>query len=116
MIERRRMRIELTIIAVLLVFASKGASQGEPRSKPSFGVAVSAEHAKFKLGAPVPVRLVMKNTTGHDLRFDVMYVVCPPLINAHVTVRQVQVQLYDSVGKPVPLTIYGAVVQGRSGA
>jgi hypothetical protein len=58
----------------------------------------------------------MTNTSDHDLHLSLMYVMCPPLINAYVTVRQVQVQLYDDEGNPVPLTVYGAVVQGRNRA
>ena len=41
---------------------------------------------------------------------------CRPLINVPVTVRQVQLQLYDSQGKMVPLTLYGKVAQGTSDA
>ena len=101
---------------MLLVLAKAGACQDVPRSKPSFAIEVGAERAEFNPGASVPVKLTMTNTSDHDLRFSVMVVQCRPLINVPVTVRQVQVQLYDGEGNPVPLTVYGKVVQGRSGA
>ncbi len=100
---------------MLLVFTRAGASQDEPRSKPSFAVAVSAAHVEFEPGAPIPVKLTMTNTSDRDLTFSVTGVQCPPLINEWVTMRQVQVLLYDSEGNLVPLTRYGAAVQGRTG-
>ncbi|HWB86848.1 MAG TPA: hypothetical protein VG675_22070 [Bryobacteraceae bacterium] len=107
---------KLAAIAMLIAFPGLGLTQDEARSKPSVSVALSARPTQVKLGGPAPVKLTMTNTSDHDLHLSVMYVMCPPLINAYVTVRQMQVQLYDDEGNPVPLTVYGTVVQGRSGA
>lgn len=111
------MRIErkLAMISMLLAFARAGASQDEPRFQPSFAVTLTAQHVQFKAGAPVPVKLSMTNTSDHDLRFDVMVIQCKPLNYVPVTVRQVQVELYDSKGTPVPLTLYGKAVRGQVG-
>ncbi len=100
----------------MLVFPGTGLTQDEARAKASVSVALSTRPGQVKLGAPAPVKLTMTNTSDHDLRFSVHYVMCPPLINSYVTVRQVRIQLSDEEGNPVPLTVYGAVVQGRSGA
>lgn len=64
----------------------------------------------------MPVKLTMTNTSDRDLRYTVFSQWCPPPIE-HLSgrVRQMQVLLYDCEGNLVPLTQYGAAVQGRSG-
>jgi hypothetical protein len=110
------MNRSLLLISMLLVFTRAGVSQDEPRSKPQFAVGASAAHVEFKSGAPIPVKLTMTNTSDRDLHYTVFAKGCPPPINyLSVTMRQVQALLYDSEGNLVPLTPYGAAVQGRTG-
>jgi hypothetical protein len=104
-----------SVISTLLVLVGLADAQGIPAVKPSFSVATSATRAEVKIGTPIVLKLTMTNISDHDLRFSVRVLQCPPLISRWVEVRQVQVQLYDSEGNPVPLTLYGGVVQGRSG-
>jgi hypothetical protein len=100
---------------MLLVFARIGVSQGEPRSKVPYALAVHADRVQFQPGVPIPVKLTMTNTSNRDLRLSVRLMWYPPPMNLSVKVRQVQLVLYDSEGNLVPLTQYGAMVQGRTG-
>jgi hypothetical protein len=106
----------LILVSMLLVLTQAGTSQDEPHSKASFALAVHAERVEFKPGGPMPVKLTMTNTSDRDLRYSVFTKRCPPPIeHLSATMRQVQVLLYDSEGNLVPLTPYGAAVQGRTG-
>ncbi len=111
-----RLERQLVLAAALILLARGGASQDEPRWKPSFSIALSADRMEFKAdGSPTPLKLAMSNTSDLDLRFDVLVKRCKHLDYVPVTVRQVDVQLYDSDGNPVPLTLYGKAVRGRAG-
>ena len=106
----------LITVSVVLVLTGTGFSQEEARSKPSFTVAAGAERVEFNSGVPMPVTLTMTNTSDRDLRYSVFWKRCPPPIeHLSATMRQMQVLLYDSEGNLVPLTQYGASVQGRTG-
>jgi hypothetical protein len=106
----------LITVSILLVLNRAGTGQDEARSKVSFAVNVGAERVDFKPGAPIPLKLTMTNTSDRDFRYSVMIKLCPPPIeHLSLTMRQVQLLLYDSEGNLVPLTPYGAAVQGRTG-
>jgi hypothetical protein len=100
---------------MLLLFAGDGFGQNEPRLKPSFSVALSAERKEAKIGSPIPLKLTMTNTSGHDLHLSVRVLQAKALNYVPVTVRHMDVQLYDSEGNPVPLTDYGRTVRGQCG-
>lgn len=111
-----RLERQLVLAATLILLAKGGASQDEPHWKPSFSIALSADRMEFKAdGSPTPLKLAMSNTSDLDLRFDVLVKRCKHLDYVPVTVRQVDVQVYDSDGNPVPLTLYGKAVRGRAG-
>jgi hypothetical protein len=107
-----RLERKLMTVPVLLLFARGGFGQGGPQQKESVAVAINVARVEFRPGVPALVKLTMTNTSDRDIRLNVMVVQCRPLINEYVTVRQMQLHLYDSEGNLMPLTLYGKVVQG----
>lgn len=58
-----RLERQLVLAAALILLARGGASQDEPRWKPSFSIALSADRMEFKAdGSPTPLKLAMSNT------------------------------------------------------
>lgn len=109
------MRVENLIPMTVLLVASGHAWQNEPLPKPSFSVAITTGAGEFKLGAAIPINLILTNTSGSDLRYSVKTIYCPPPVDIGVAQRQVQVMLYDEDKNLVPLTQYGALIQGKTG-
>jgi hypothetical protein len=107
--------LKLTAIPMLLLFAGSGIGQNEPRIKPSFSVTLSAERREAKVGSPMPLKLTMTNTSEHDLHLSVRILQAKALNYVPVTVRHIDVELYDSGGNPVPRTDYGKTVRGQCG-
>jgi hypothetical protein len=111
------MKLKRTIVSahILLAFGGLATPQDKPRLKPSFSLALNATRKEVKIGSPISLDLIMTNTSGQDLYFSVRRLEAKGLNYVPVTVRQMDVQLYDSEGLPVPLTLYGKTVRGKCG-
>lgn len=103
------------LISTLFLIAGAGSGQTAARRKPSFSIAVHAERMEIRPGLPARLKLTMTNTSDRDLHYSVRVLGAKSLNYKWVTVRQVELALYDSEGNPVPLTNYGKVVRGQCG-
>ncbi len=103
----------LALISMLLLFTADAVGQDELRSKSPFSIALSAERLEFRPGSPIPLKVMMTNTSDRDLRFDIIFIRDKELNYEPVKERLVDVQLYDNEGNSVPLTLFGRVARGR---
>ena len=101
---------------MLILAASTLRSQSESGSKSPFSVALIADGVEFNIGSQIVLQSAMTNTSDHDLVFTTWFLQSKTLGDKSVKVRQVVVELYDSEGSPVPLTLYGKAIRGQCGA
>ena len=89
-----------------------GAAQDRQQPKPSLALVITAGISEIKLGSPVQLKLVLTNTSGHDVWLSMSNVNWPVFRN--VALRKIDIQVRDGDGKPTAETEYGRTIHRRS--
>ena len=104
-------RLMFFLIPMLLGRGEVAAAQEQPR-KPSFAIVITASLSEIKVGLPVPLRLALTNTSDEPMHYSGGIVNGP--VFRKMQLRQIDIQVHGSDGKPVAETEYGKTIHGRS--
>jgi hypothetical protein len=105
------------VLAALLGFNAISGAQEKP-APPAFSLSLVAAQTAAKAGSPIALAVTLTNVSDHGLRGHFERV-GESVMRAHrledydALMRNVDIKVFDSDGKQVPETEYGAAVHGR---
>lgn len=102
----------MSFLSVLLVLAEVVSAQEPPSSESPYTITITAPQTEFRVGTPVPLKLILTNTSKEPFLYGGGFINGP--VYRHVPLRQIDIEVSDGEGKPVAETEYGKTVHGRS--
>jgi hypothetical protein len=104
-------RTSCLIFSMLIWFTGPALAQDRERAQTQLTITISAPMTTVKAGAAVPLRLTLTNTSDSPLGVQAFGVEAPPY--GVVRLRDLDIQIRDSDGKPVAETQFGKLIHGR---